>query len=81
MITVKCDCALFRAVKENLVPVHTGATEPLSANVLQTILPNGITIVDKRRLILYLRYDVTAVCVLLITGPCAMHFHSAISPP
>ena len=33
------------------------ASEPLSDNLRATVLPNQVTFVDKRRLILYFRYD------------------------
>lgn len=42
-----------------VVPIRSviAATEPLSDNLRKTILPNQVTFVDKRRLILYARYD------------------------
>lgn len=44
---------------KTLVPIRSVlvATEPLSDNLRQTILPNEVTFVDKRKLILYMRYD------------------------
>lgn len=44
---------------KKVIPVRSVlvATEPLSDNLRQTILPNQVTFVDKRRLILYMRYD------------------------
>ena len=42
-----------------MVPVRSvlAATAPLSDNLRKSILPNEVTFVDKRRLILYMRYD------------------------
>ena len=42
-----------------IVPVRSvlAATEPLSDNIRKSVLPGQVTFVDKRRLILYARYD------------------------
>jgi len=44
---------------KKVVPVRSilAATEPLSEDLRQKILPGQVTFVDKRRLILYMRYD------------------------
>ncbi len=49
----------FNALTKAVVPVRTilVATEPLSQELQNAILPNKVTLVDKRRIILYLRYD------------------------
>lgn len=46
-------------LSKKVVPVRSvlAATEPLSDSLRNSILPNQITFVDKRRLILYFRYD------------------------
>jgi len=46
-------------LKKSVVPVRSvlTATEPLSAELRNSIMPNQITFVDKRRVILYFRYD------------------------
>lgn len=51
--------ALIPGLKETVVPVRSLliASEPLSANLRAKVMPNEVTFVDKRRLILYLRYD------------------------
>ncbi len=51
--------SLTRSLHRKVVPVRSVlvATEPLSDNLRKTILPNEVTFVDKRRLILYMRYD------------------------
>ena len=50
---------LIPGLKEKIVPVRSIliASEPLSPNMRAKILPDEVTFVDKRRLILYLRYD------------------------
>ena len=50
---------LIPGLKEAIVPVRSVlmASEPLSPNLRAKIMPGEITFVDKRRLILYLRYD------------------------
>ncbi len=51
--------SLVRGMKQRLVPVRSllVATEPLPQSIREEVLPDQITFVDKRRLILYLRYD------------------------
>ena len=48
-----------QSLHKKVIPVRSllMATEPLSDNLRQTVLPNQVTFVDKRRLILYARYD------------------------
>lgn len=48
-----------KALSSKVVPVRSvlTATAPLSDNLRKSILPNEVTFVDKRRLILYMRYD------------------------
>lgn len=50
---------LIDGLKERIVPVRSllMATEPLSADLRKAVMPGQVTFVDKRRLILYLRYD------------------------
>lgn len=50
---------LIPGLKESVVPVRSVlmASEPLPEHLRQTVMPNQVTFVDKRRLILYLRYD------------------------
>ena len=50
---------LIPGLKETIIPVRSVlmASEPLSSNLRAKIMPGEITFVDKRRLILYLRYD------------------------
>lgn len=50
---------LIKGLKQKVVPVRSilMASEPLSDNLRATVLPNQVTFVDKRRLILYFRYD------------------------
>ncbi len=50
---------LIPGLKETLVPVRSVlmASEPLSPELRSRVMPNQITFVDKRRLILYFRYD------------------------
>ncbi len=50
---------LIDGLKEKIVPVRSVlmATEPLPAELRKTVMPGQVTFVDKRRLILYLRYD------------------------
>lgn len=49
----------LKGYSKSVVPVRSVlvATEPLSDNVRKSVLPGGVTFVDKRRLILYARYD------------------------
>ena len=50
---------LIQGLRQKVVPVRSllMASEPLSDNLRATVLPNQVTFVDKRRLILYFRYD------------------------
>ncbi len=50
---------LIPGLKETLVPVRSVlmASEPLSPNLRAKVMPGEVTFVDKRRLILYMRYD------------------------
>lgn len=50
---------LVKGLAQTVVPVRTVlmATEPLSAAQRDSVLPNQMSFVDKRRLILYFRYD------------------------
>jgi len=50
---------LVGGLKKKVVPVRTVlvATEPLSEQLQSTVLPNQVTFVDKRRIILYFRYS------------------------
>jgi len=50
---------LVPGLSKTLVPVRTilAASEPLSSQLRKSVLPKQITFVDKRRLILYFRYD------------------------
>ncbi len=50
---------LVNGLSQTLVPVRSIliASEPLSTELQQTVLPGKVTFVDKRRLILYARYD------------------------
>ena len=50
---------LVNGLNRNLVPVRSVliASEPLSEDLRQSVLPGQVTFVDKRRLILYGRYD------------------------
>jgi glycine/D-amino acid oxidase-like deaminating enzyme len=50
---------LVSGLAKKIVPVRSIliASEPLSDNLRKTILPNQVTLVDKRSLILYFRYD------------------------
>lgn len=50
---------LITGLAKKIVPVRSIliASEPLSDNLRKTILPNQVTLVDKRSLILYFRYD------------------------
>jgi len=50
---------LVTGLNKTLVPVRSilVASEPLSPELRETILPGQVTFVDKRRLILYFRYD------------------------
>ncbi len=49
----------LNGLSRSIVPVRSVlvATEPLSDNIRKSVLPGQITFVDKRRLILYARYD------------------------
>lgn len=49
----------LKGLFSKIVPVRSvlAATAPLSDNLRKSILPNEVTFVDKRRLILYMRYD------------------------
>ena len=51
--------SLVDGLAQKVVPVRSIliASEPLSDNLRKTILPNKVTLVDKRNLILYFRYD------------------------
>lgn len=50
---------LIKGLKQKIVPIRSLliATQPLSEKLRSEILPNEVTFVDKRRLILYMRYD------------------------
>jgi len=50
---------LVEGLAQKIVPVRSilVATEPLSQTMREKILPGAVTLVDKRRLILYFRYD------------------------
>ncbi|OED37406.1 hypothetical protein AB833_23560 [Chromatiales bacterium (ex Bugula neritina AB1)] len=50
---------LVSGLAQRLVPVRSIliASEPLSDNLRKTVLPDQVTFVDKRNLILYFRYD------------------------
>lgn len=50
---------LITGLNKTIVPVRTIliASEPLAPNLRSSILPGQVTFVDKRRLILYFRYD------------------------
>ena len=50
---------LVKGLSKTVVPVRSIliASEPLSDNLRKTILPDQVTLVDKRSLILYFRYD------------------------
>ncbi len=50
---------LVAGLKQAVVPVRSVlmASEPLSDNLRKSVLPNQVTFVDKRKLILYFRYD------------------------
>ncbi len=49
----------LKGLSRAIVPVRSVlvATEPLSDNIRKSVLPGQVTFVDKRRLILYARYD------------------------
>ncbi|MEM7255949.1 MAG: FAD-dependent oxidoreductase [Pseudomonadota bacterium] len=51
--------SLINGLQQTVVPVRSllVATEPLDADTRQQVLLNQVTFVDKRRLILYFRYD------------------------
>lgn len=48
-----------KGLSKKLIPVRSVlvASEPLPTHLRETILPDQVTLVDKRRLILYMRYD------------------------
>lgn len=50
---------LIPGLKETIVPVRSVlmASEPLSSELRAKVMPNEVTFVDKRRIILYMRYD------------------------
>ncbi len=50
---------LIEGLAKTLIPIRSvlAATEPLPDRLRAVILPGGVTFVDKRRLILYFRYD------------------------
>ena len=50
---------LIPGLRETIVPVRSllMASEPLSPNLHAKVMPGEVTFVDKRRVILYLRYD------------------------
>ena len=50
---------LVNNLYKKLVPVRSVliASEPLPAHLQESIMPGQVTLVDKRRLILYMRYD------------------------
>ena len=51
--------ALVPGLRERIVPVRSVlvASEPLPERVRATLMPGGVTFVDKRRITLYARYD------------------------
>ncbi|MGB0843224.1 MAG: NAD(P)/FAD-dependent oxidoreductase [Alphaproteobacteria bacterium] len=50
---------LIPGLFQKIVPVRSvlAATEPLSKELREQVLPNQVSFVDKRRLVLYMRYD------------------------
>ena len=71
--------ALWPGLAERIVPVRSvlAATEPLSDNLRATILPGEVTFVDKRRLILYCRYDRDGRLCIGDHGPLRDNFTAA----
>ena len=67
---------LIDGLKETLVPVRSllMASEPLSPALRKTVMPDQVTFVDKRRLILYLRYDRDGRLCAGDRGPMRDHF-------
>jgi len=67
---------LVKGLAQKIVPVRSilVATEPLSEDLRQQILPNAVTLVDKRRLILYFRYDRFGRLCIGDHGPMRDHF-------
>ena len=67
---------LIPGLKETIVPVRSllMASEPLSANLRAKVMPAEVTFVDKRRLILYLRYDRHGRLCAGDHGPMRDHF-------
>ena len=65
-------CGLERA----LIPVRSiqAATAPLADEVRAALLPNQVTFVDKRRLVLYCRYDRDGRLCIGNRGPLRDHF-------
>jgi len=68
---------LVNGLSQKIVPVRSilVATEPLSKSLRQQILPNAVTLVDKRRLILYFRYDRFGRLCIGDHGPMRDNFH------
>jgi len=85
---VKCEQALIctngytgplnKPLYKKLVPVCSLliASEPLPPHLRETILPNQVTLVDKRRLILYMRYDRDGRLCIGDHGPLRDSFNS-----
>ena len=50
---------LSNGLHKKLLPIRSVliASEPLPAHLRESILPNQVTLVDKRRLVMYMRYD------------------------
>ena len=71
--------SLVSGLRQTVVPVRTIliASEPLSQDLRQSILPDQITFVDKRRLILYFRYDRDGRLCVGDHGPSRDHFKLA----
>jgi len=63
-------------LRKTLVPIRTilVASEPLSQPLRDSILPGQVTFVDKRRLILYFRYDRDGRLCVGDHGPSRDHF-------
>ncbi len=70
--------SLVSGLKQKLVPVRSvlAATEPLSDTLRQQVLPKQVTFVDKRRLILYFRYDRDGRLCVGDHGPMRDHFRA-----
>ncbi|MBX2886106.1 MAG: FAD-binding oxidoreductase, partial [Granulosicoccus sp.] len=66
----------MNTLRKTVVPVRSilVATEPLSQGLQQQILPGKVTFVDKRRLILYMRYDRDGRLCVGDHGPSRDHF-------